>query len=363
MTMKILYGVQGTGNGHTTRARMMAEALSAHDVDVDYLFTGKDGKYFNMDCFGEFKSYPGLSFVAEKGQINYYKSYKRNNIWGFLRDIRQLDLTGYDLVLTDFEPVTAWKARKAKVPSIGLSHQNAFRYKVPVAGSNPVARLVLKWFAPADLQLGFHWHHFGQPILPPMIKTNLTNLTSESGKILVYLPFLELDIYHDLFNRFPQYQFVQYHPALSGVRGNVTYRPLSREGFLEDFRNSTGVITHAGFGTCSEALHYGKKLFVVPLQGQMEQLSNAAALKSLGIAKVKAKIKRKALQNWLDAEVPEAMNYPDVAAEIAQWIIDGRKTSVQELSQSLWSQVPNLPQLTIHKKNQSVKLNASVSAT
>jgi len=236
MTMKILYGVQGTGNGHTTRARMMAEALSAHDVEVDYLFTGKDGDYFNMDCFGDYKSFAGLSFIVNKGRVNYYKTFQRNNIRGFLRNIRQLDLSAYDLVLTDFEPVTAWTARKAKVPSIGLSHQNAFRYKVPVAGSNPLARLVLKWFAPADLQLGFHWHHFGQPILPPMIKTNLTNLTSESGKILVYLPFLELDIYHDLFNRFPQYQFIQYHPALSGVRGNVAYHPLDREGFLKNFR-------------------------------------------------------------------------------------------------------------------------------
>jgi UDP:flavonoid glycosyltransferase YjiC (YdhE family) len=37
--MKILYGVQGTGNGHISRARLMADAFSRrNDVEVDYLF-------------------------------------------------------------------------------------------------------------------------------------------------------------------------------------------------------------------------------------------------------------------------------------------------------------------------------------
>ena len=38
--MKLLYGVQGTGNGHIARARIMAAALSqCSDIDVDFVFT------------------------------------------------------------------------------------------------------------------------------------------------------------------------------------------------------------------------------------------------------------------------------------------------------------------------------------
>lgn len=36
--MKILYGVQGTGNGHIARARAMANAFAAQHCQVDFLF-------------------------------------------------------------------------------------------------------------------------------------------------------------------------------------------------------------------------------------------------------------------------------------------------------------------------------------
>ncbi len=39
--MKILYGVQGTGNGHIARARAMSKAFESHDVQVDFLFLGE----------------------------------------------------------------------------------------------------------------------------------------------------------------------------------------------------------------------------------------------------------------------------------------------------------------------------------
>ena len=37
--MRILYGVQGTGNGHISRARAMSKALAAYpDLKVTWLF-------------------------------------------------------------------------------------------------------------------------------------------------------------------------------------------------------------------------------------------------------------------------------------------------------------------------------------
>ncbi|HCS28312.1 MAG TPA: glycosyltransferase, partial [Spongiibacteraceae bacterium] len=51
--MRILYGVQGTGNGHISRARMMARHFTLRGSKVDYLFSGRDlGRYFDMQCFG-----------------------------------------------------------------------------------------------------------------------------------------------------------------------------------------------------------------------------------------------------------------------------------------------------------------------
>jgi len=49
MTRKILYGVQGTGQGHISRARGVAEALKDYDVDVTWLFSGRPKeKFFDM---------------------------------------------------------------------------------------------------------------------------------------------------------------------------------------------------------------------------------------------------------------------------------------------------------------------------
>ena len=60
--MKILFGVQGTGNGHISRSRTLARALRVRGLAVDYLFSGRpaDG-YFEMAEFGVSKSYRGLA--------------------------------------------------------------------------------------------------------------------------------------------------------------------------------------------------------------------------------------------------------------------------------------------------------------
>lgn len=345
--MKILYGVQGTGNGHITRARMMAKALKKHPLTVDYVFSGKDDSYFNMEDFGNFRCYPGLSFVAHQGQIKYLKTLRRNNLFQLWHDIKHINVEDYDLVLNDFEPITAWAARNKKIPCLGLSHQNVFHYsRVPRRGSNPLAALLLKWFAPADEYIGFHWHHFNHPILPPMIKTDLDILPPQRNKILVYLPFLAKTQYHKLFHQFPDVMFHQYHQVERPSRhDNVYCSPLSRGDFLQDFRDCAGVISNAGFGVCSEAINYGKKLLVQPLQGQMEQLSNASALEKIGYGTiVDRKISFNNLEQWLDQPQAQPVGYPDVADKLAEWIVQGRQSSLAELSQQLWDSTKQKPQ-------------------
>ena len=59
--------------------------------------------------------------------FDYAKTALSNNLVQFCKEVKQLDLSSYDLVLNDFEPVTAWAAKQQNKPSIGISHQNAFR--------------------------------------------------------------------------------------------------------------------------------------------------------------------------------------------------------------------------------------------
>ena len=114
--MNILYGVQGTGNGHIARARVMAKAFSKRDdIKVDYLFSGREvSKYFDMDIFGDFKTRNGLTFVTANGEVSKWQTIKQARIGEFVSDIKSLDVSQYDLVLNDFEPVSAWACATPK---------------------------------------------------------------------------------------------------------------------------------------------------------------------------------------------------------------------------------------------------------
>ena len=70
--MKILYGVQATGNGHITRARTLSKALNNAGLEVDYLFSGRDtDKYFNMETFGDYRCRRGMTLIYDnnKGKV------------------------------------------------------------------------------------------------------------------------------------------------------------------------------------------------------------------------------------------------------------------------------------------------------
>jgi len=339
--MRILYGVQGTGNGHISRARALSEHFSNSSCSVDYLFSGRpaDG-YFNMECFGDYQTRQGLSFVAEQGKIDYLSSALALRPLTLWRDIKQLAVQDYDLVITDFEPVTAWAAKQRGVRSLGLAHQYAFHYPVPLRGANPLAKTVLKDFAPAQNYLGFHYHHFDSPILPPLIRVpEAQSLLDNAHKVvLVYLPFDDPYRYRNLFQQFEGYEFHQFHPLSEADReANHHLIPAQRQAFIDTLQQCHGVITSAGFSTTSEALHVGKRLLALPIKGQMEQLSNAAALEQQKLAMTAESLDRQRLEKWLETDQPAAQNYADVAPAIVRWIENGMQESVADFARSLWS--------------------------
>ncbi|GMM89275.1 MJ1255/VC2487 family glycosyltransferase [Vibrio fortis] len=345
--MKILYGVQGTGNGHIARARAMANALKAKNVDVDFLFSGRDGdKYFSMEAFGNYQTRHGLTFFSEQGQVKYGKTFLKNSLLRFRREIAELDLSHYDLVLNDFEPVSAWAAKKQKVPCIGISHQNAFRFDVPKKGGNWIEHSVIQHFAPTEHYIGLHWYHFEQPILPPIVHTlsgreKASCAEGSADFSLVYLPFEDLDDVTDLLIKFISHQFVCYHPDIIEQRTveNIVFKPLSHDGFQIDLQACSGVIANGGFELPSEAMTLGKKLLLKPLAGQFEQLSNVATLEALGLAQMMSFLDPAALRSWLGEKQAEMVSYPDVASAIVEWILAKDWHCQEQLRRQLWEKV------------------------
>ncbi|MDI1232184.1 MAG: glycosyltransferase family protein [Methylobacter sp.] len=339
--MRIFYGVQGTGNGHITRARVMAKELHAAGIDVTFQFTGRPAdKYFDMEVFNGYQSRTGLTFHTEKGQVSYLKTALDAKPITFVKDIKSLDLSGYDLVISDFEPVTAWAAKSQKIPVLGIGHQYAFNHKIPREGSDPIANQVMKYFAPADKGVGLHWHHFGQPILPPIIDTPETPKNIIKNKIIVYLPFEDPHEVIRLLSPFNNFDFHLYSPEpVPSTFGHISCNPLSRDGFQKDLYDCAGIISNAGFELASESLQMGKKILAKPLHAQMEQISNAAALQQLGYGHIMHDMSSSIIEHWLHDNRAVQITYPNIAKVLVHWIQDGMPEMNTEFIEAIWNKV------------------------
>lgn len=339
--MRILYGVQTTGNGHISRSREVIRELKKLGHEVEVLFSGrKPAMQSELKEFEPYQRFKGLTFCAQRGQLKYFKTALRLNFFQVYRDIASFDDYDYDLVITDFEPVSARIARRKSLPSIGVGHQYAFIHDVPISGSNPIARFVIKHFAPVDYPVGLHWHHFNQPILPPIVPHKIANSYQKSAnKMLVYLPFEQLEDVLALIRQFRRYEFFIYHGLDKAEdNGHIHLRPYARNGFLKDLVECNGVISNAGFELASEAFYLGKRILVKPLAGQMEQISNALAITTLNLGMAMTQLNVVKVAQFLERPAGTPIKFPNVARMVANWIESGQWEDVEGLANMTWQQ-------------------------
>ena len=339
--MRIFYGVQGTGNGHITRARVMAKELFKAGIEVDFQFTGRQfDKYFDMEVFSNYRLKHGLTFYAKKGEVSYVKTLVTSKPVSFIKDVINLDLKSYDAVICDFEPVTAWAAKAHGVPVVGIGHQYAFKHKIPKQGADPIAETIMKLFAPVTRGVGLHWHHFGQPILPPIIEIHDQPDKIQKNKVIVYLPFEDTHIVITHLLPFKNHEFHVYTPdAVETHCDHVICKPLSRKGFQDDLKDSAGVISNAGFELLSESMQMGKKILVKPLHSQMEQISNAAALRQLGYGHTMNDLDTNEIGHWLHDSNAVKVNFPNTAKILVDWLQNGMPEMDKDMIENIWSGV------------------------
>src|ERR1700748_3857004 len=165
--MKILYAIQGTGNGHLSRSMDIVPLLQKMG-DVDVLVSGTQG-----DLKLPFKvkyQLHGFGFVFGKsGGVDIWASFLKSRFRKFLGEIQDLPVEKYDLVINDFEPVSAWACYMKDIPCVGLSHQAAVLCDAAPKPeeSDMIGNLILKHYAPVTVQYGFHFKRFAANTFPP----------------------------------------------------------------------------------------------------------------------------------------------------------------------------------------------------
>lgn len=117
--MKILYAIQGTGNGHLSRSlEIIPKLQKEHKVDI--LVSGSQWE-LEMPFPIRYR-YHGLGFVfGKKGGVDILRTFLEMDSRQLLKEIKSLPVQDYDLVISDFEPVSVWACRLRNKVSVGLT--------------------------------------------------------------------------------------------------------------------------------------------------------------------------------------------------------------------------------------------------
>lgn len=334
--MKILYAIQGTGNGHLSRARDIIPILQKKG-ELDILISGIQADV-ELPYPVKYK-FKGLSFIfGKKGGIDLIKTYQKSNLKQLYKEIKSLPVEEYDLVINDFEPVSAWACRMKHKPCIGLSHQAAVINKnsPKPKKKDVVGKAVLNNYAPVSEAYGFHFGAYDKNIFTPVIRSQVREAKPENkGHYTVYLPAYSdkriIKVLGEIKN--VQWQVFSKHSKKEYKERNIHIKPVNNNDFIESFINCTGILCGAGFEAPAEALFLKKKLMAIPMKGQYEQQCNAVALKTMGVPVIKS-LKKKHLEkikDWIEDKQTILINYPNSTERIINMIIKkhGGETEVK----------------------------------
>lgn len=287
--MKILYSVQATGNGHISRAMELIPYLQQYGT-IDIFLSGSNSS-LDLSVPVKFRS-KGLSlFYTCKGKLDFLKIASSFAPFRLRKEINELPVEKYDLILNDFECITALACATKNIPSVNFGHQASFQSsKTPrPKEKSRMGEWILKNYAPASVYAGLHFARYDDFIFLPVIKKQIHEATpADKGFITVYLPSYCESVLEKYFHPLSSLPFHIFSWETKQIRKsrNITFYPVDKDLFNDALINCHGIITGGGFETPAEALKLGKKLMVIPIGGQYEQQCNAAALELMGIKKL-----------------------------------------------------------------------------
>lgn len=321
--MKILFAIQGTGNGHLARAEDVIPILQQFG-DLDLFISGAQAD-IKLAYPVKYKS-KGLSFFFGKsGGIDFLRTFKQNSSKEVYKEIKKFPVEKYDLVINDFEPISAWACRKRDIPCVGLSHQSALlSSKVPTPKKiDPVGEWVLHNYAPVEKYVSFHFERYDKNIYTPVIRSAVRECKNvEKEHYTVYLPSYDDKKLVPLLAKIPKikWHIFSKHAKKPYHIGKLSVYPVNKDEFAESVTSAKGVLCGAGFETPAEALYLGKKLMVVPMKSQLEQHYNAASLRQLGVPVLKKMRKRniEKIIEWIETDKRVTVQYDNVTAEAVE---------------------------------------------
>lgn len=292
----ILYGVNGEGAGHSTRAREVLAYLVAQGHRVVVASFDRGLRILQADF--EVTEIFGFRFAYVNNRVRYKRTVAKNllTVPRAAKSLAQLkrlvDERQINLVITDFEPLTCHVGHKRGLPVISIDNQHCLtnavvsypkQYRRDAAAAKLVTRLMTPR-ANAYLVISF----FTAPVrkrntflFPPLLRREILEARPTKGDhLLVYVTSPAPALAKLL--QSVRCRFVAYGFGREGQDGNILYKKPSLDGFFTDLVSARAVVANSGFSLVTEALHLGKPYLAVPVSHQFEQIFNAYWLEKSG---------------------------------------------------------------------------------
>jgi uncharacterized protein (TIGR00661 family) len=329
---RILYGICGIGLGHTHRQLPILDHL-ARKHRIHILAYGESHRF----CTARYRRHPrvtvgrvavpfiagdrnGLDFTATaRHPANRGRDFNAINWRALARASRIIGTP--DLVISDYEPISAAYAYMRRAPLVTIDQQSKY-----LSGSFPrllggqgyadeVARLRL-FFPRADARIAVSFFRVRQKpgaedvrIYPPVIKDWILSLERKPAKTPAILTYLssqqELGQRHEDIARLLRSINATFHVFVKGAgrlrkfsSPKLAFHEHGDPRFRQVMRECTGIISTAGHTLLSEAMYLGIPVYALPLP-VYEQQMNASIIARNGFGASHPRIGRRKLADFI----------------------------------------------------------------
>lgn len=317
---KIIYAVAGEGFGHSSRSHLVGQRFIDAGHDVMFVGSQKSLTYLKQYFDDRVKAIFGLSFAYGDGNVDPLETLKKNirklpeankqNDELFKKHFKPF---APDLVVSDYEPFSAWWALRNKVPFISIDHIHMLTLcKLQHQAKNWFSRLTASmvtefYYVGAATYIILNFFRTSLKIdaavlAPPVVRPAVTSLQPQQGEhILIYSTAAQAEEQlQEICSKFASQKFYIYGFDKKAEFKNCIFKERCTEGFLADLAGCRGVIASAGFSLISECMYLKKKMLLLPLAGQYEQIINAHYIQKLGLGLSAEKLNDVVLARFLD---------------------------------------------------------------
>lgn len=335
---RILYAASGDGYGHAVRIHSVGAALLERGHDVRFLSSYKTNDYLKSYYPDRIETVFGLFTIYNQGKVEPYETLKYNirraitDLAPFNQNVRRLMKSFRpDLVITDFEPFSAFWARRLGIPFISLDNQHLLThckvdhppgFKRDILNAYLTIRLYYsgakRYLITSFFDAPIRYHP--TTIVAPILRAKVYKVTPrDSDFVLAYKGAGGENVAtRDALLQYDRTEIRAYGFGIEGQQGHVTFKKTHADEFITDLSQCKAVVSTAGHSLVCEAIHLRKPMLLIPMKQQYEQILNAHYVAKLGFGEFHGQLR----MDEMDTFLSRVDQYKSRLADLPQTGID-----------------------------------------